>query len=212
MLVPVVCGEIRGGAVRCEYLVVGELPDQLLEEGGGGEEGEEEGVEEGEEEKLVVAVPDAVVEPGTVVVHLEDTLSARGAMVAALGLARVADPAIPHRAVEQHDEPLVRPVGVARVVGVLRRRETPISGGANLHAVVEGAARRAEHRRGKVDGKEEEHGVEDDQVEHCRVSGALTRRIPACVTGGEDRWRRVRTGRASEGDAQQGSVQQYSIT
>lgn len=64
------------------FVPVGE---EVVEGGDGDEEAVEEGVGEEEDEAFVVCEADAVVDPGAVVVHLEDAFAADAAVVGSVG-------------------------------------------------------------------------------------------------------------------------------
>ena len=60
-------------------------PEEILERGEGHEHAVEEAVQEEQDEELVVVEGDTVVDPGTVVVHLQDTGAAHRAVVSSVG-------------------------------------------------------------------------------------------------------------------------------
>ena len=64
-------------------------PNQLLEEGGEGKGAEKHGPEEQKEEELVIAPTDTIVKKNAVMIHLENTAIAGGAMMTAIGLERI---------------------------------------------------------------------------------------------------------------------------
>ena len=74
--------------------MIGQFPDQLLEERGKYQYGQNQSIEERQDKELVVPVSDAVVEPRTVMVHLQGAQATDAAMVASFWFWRVADAAV----------------------------------------------------------------------------------------------------------------------
>ena len=75
-------------------------PEEILEGGEGNKHAVGEAVEEEQDEELVVVESDTVVDPGTVVVHLEHARAAHGAVVRAVWLHARALLAVPHRTLQ----------------------------------------------------------------------------------------------------------------
>ena len=76
-------------------------PEEILEGGEGNEEAVGEAVEEEEDEELVVVEGDTVVDPGAVMIHLENTGPADGAVVGPVRLDHGALLAVPHGSLQK---------------------------------------------------------------------------------------------------------------